>query len=469
MSFETFDHIFDATIGLDLKGNIIYFNNQALIFFKLSLRQFRQRSTVEELFVSTDTDIHKWISDALISFGLKVSEETHIKFLHDDTESTVVIKMIPVEAEEGNRFALVFQDKTLEHTLHSKYREQVENLKQAHNQIVQADKLATLGQLTASISHEINNPLTIATGHAEILTDLLDGPNPLEQLDLLKMTAKNISESLDRMNKIVINMQSFLSNQEDPKSYCNVTDIINNAARWVKAQYDGHDINVKINCANNPILLANPLKAEQAVLNIVKNACEALIFSNTPNPTINIQTTFKQNHIVISIADNGPGIPEEIKPNLFKPFSTDKKAGKGTGLGLSICSKIMASHKGTAKLLDSKIGAHFILAFPCSENYSYLLSGNRPNKVLVIDSNVDFLNETNSILNARNISMIGSNNIEQSLSLLEKARINSVILNPKVSESAAVQLQKTQLPIYELDDSAKKASLNSLLSKIAGE
>lgn len=460
-NFETFDHIFDATIGLDLKGNIVYFNNQALIFFKLSLRQFKQRNRLNELFTAKEIDLNQWISESLLTFSLKVSEETHIRFLHDETECTVILKLIPIETEHGNRYALIFQDKTLEHTLHTKYKEQVDLLKDTHQQIINADKLSTLGQLTASISHEINNPLTIACGHSELLNDFINSPDPMEHLDLLKSTAKNISESLERMNKIVINMKSFLNDQEEAKTYCNTQTIIENASRWVKAQYPSSEIEVKINSHPNHLILANPLKAEQAILNLVKNACEALMDSQTASPRIVIQTTIKQNHVIVSVADNGPGISEQLRSELFKPFSTNKRAGKGTGLGLSICSKIMNSHKGSIKLLDSQKGAHFILAFPTTEHYSLLQSGtdNQAKKVLIIDNDAEILNHFDQILKDTQVNIIGSGDISLATKALNQMNIDLVLLNPHFSSDSLEAIKASKAPLIFLTSEELKSQI----------
>lgn len=441
-----FDQIFDATIGLDIKGKITYFNHQAASFFKLSPRLLKQKENIDEIIHTDDFKLSEWIATALVSFEVAISPEIQITLQHDPTSYHVILKLIPIIQDNGTQFALIFQDKTLEYKLHLKYKEQVEELRKTHEQILQADKLTTLGELTASISHEINNPLTIASGHCELLNEVLLSPAPLEQFDFLKLTASTIQESLERVNQIIRNMKSFLHQKEDKKEYCNLRDIIENANRWVRGE-DQNNITLEIEDEANSIVLANGLKLEQVFLNLLKNATDALIESQTLDPKIKIEFEFKDHQILTHIKDNGPGVPLELRENLFKPFGTTKASGKGTGLGLSISSKIIESHQGSIQLLESDSGSHFLITLPSIEKYSYSrtdifnIDGIRK-KILILDNEALILNLMNGFLQESGHHIIGSSSPEEALDLLDKAKIDIIITDYQMPQMNGSQFAK---------------------------
>ncbi|HLW56689.1 MAG TPA: ATP-binding protein [Bacteriovoracaceae bacterium] len=428
---NTFDHIFDAAIGLDIKGQITYFNHQAISFFKLSPRLLKQKKYLEEIFRADDFDISEWVDKSLLSFEVNLSPEIQITLFHEPVTYFVILKVFPVETPEGNRFIIIFQDKTIEHNLHNKYRDQVEELRKTHEQIIQADKLSTLGELTANISHEINNPLTIASGHCELLNEGLSSSDPMAKIDFLKLTATTIQDSLDRVNQIIRNMKSFLHKKEDKKEYCNLLTIIENAHRWVKGQ-EKEEITLHIDNCENAIVLANGLKLEQVFLNFIKNSYDALIESQTKNPTIKISFELKDHQVLIHIQDNGPGIPEHLKGDLFKPFSTTKETGKGTGLGLSISAKIIESHQGSIQYIDSPQGAHFLISLPSIEKYSYSRTDffqidDLKKRILILDNEALILNLMSGFLEETGHYIIGSSSPEEALDLLEKANIDIIL------------------------------------------
>jgi len=461
---STFDHIFDATIGLDIKGQIIYFNHQATSFFKLSPRLLKQKKLLEEIFRTDEFDLTEWIDKSLLSFEVNLSPEIQITLLHEPVTFVVVLKIFPVETQEGNRFIILFQDKTIENNLHTKYKDQVEELRKTHEQIIQADKLSTLGELTASISHEINNPLTIASGHCELLNEGLSSKDPMAKIDFLKLTASTIQESLDRVNQIIKNMQSFLHKKEDKKEYCNLFTIIDNAHRWVKGQDPENKINLKIENCQNAIVLANSLKLEQVFLNFFKNAYDALLESNTKNPFIEISFELIDHQVLIHIKDNGPGVPSSLKKDLFKPFSTSKESGKGTGLGLSISAKIIESHQGSIQLMESTVGAHFLITLPSIEKYSYSRTDffridQLRKRILILDNEALILNLMSSFLEETGHYIIGSSSPEEALDLLDKANIDIIITDytmPSMNGSQFSKLARSKDfsgPIYYMTGS----------------
>ena len=434
--FKSFDHLFDPVVVINLKQEMVYFNNQASIFFKLPPRVLKAKSNLLQICDSGDFDIEGWLSKSLLSFDVQISPEIRLHLPHDpETEYFIIMKLIPVQTNMGANFAVVFHDMTVEKTLHTKYREQLDELKKTHAQILQADKLTTLGELTANISHEINNPLTIAAGHSEIIRDYLSSQAVNEKVPQLQKANQTVLESLERVNQIIKNMKDFLHQSEDQKEYCNLSTLIDSAIEWVHPAAKKANIKIEKQFHDSSVALVNRIKIEQVIINLIKNSIDAISEAgiNEGHIQVSLTKSDKDQQTYIDVKDNGPGMPENIRKNLFKPFQSTKDAGAGTGLGLSICSKIVESHKGRLELVESNTGCTFRIKLPLIEIYSYTrndpsLTRNRKLKrVLVLDNEVQILNVLNTFLSEEELVFIGSSDPIDALSFLQKANIDLVV------------------------------------------
>lgn len=453
-SFGSFDHLFDATIVVNSKAEIVYFNNQASIYFKLPPRLLKQKTHVIQICDSEDLDLEEWLNKSLLSFEVQISAEIHLSLPHEpEIDYSCIIKIVPIENGGHQYFALVFHDMTVEKNLHSKYRDQLEELKKTHNQILQADKLTTLGELTANISHEINNPLTIAAGHCEVLKDYLNSKNPEEKIPRMRDAVHTVYDSLSRVNQIILNMKDFLHQSEDHKEYCDLQTVVESAIEWAQQSAKKAGVEIRKNFPDKrPVALANRIKIEQVVINLIKNSVDAIHDLCLENGvvTVSIIKSDDNNQTYIDVQDNGPGLAPEIKKNLFKPFQTTKNAESGTGLGLSICAKIVEDHKGKLEHLPSEDGCHFRLRLPLIEAYSYTRNDrnlqSKKKKVLVLDNEVQILNVLNTFLADEGYVFIGSSDPMDALNFLEKANIDLIISDfsmPIMSGSQFVEKART--------------------------
>lgn len=435
-AYSNFEYLFDPVVVVNLKQELVYFNNQASIFFKLPPRLLKQKRHLVQFCDSADLDIEQWLSKALLSFDVLISPEIKVHLPHDpNTEYFIIMKLIPVQTESGASFAIVFHDKTVETNLHLKYREQLEELKKTHHQILQADKLTTLGELTANISHEINNPLTIAAGHSEIIKDYLTHSNVQSKITQLQNANQTVLDSLERVNQIILNMKDFLHQSEDQKEYCDLSKLIDTAIEWILPTAKKANISILRDFKEHSVALVNRIKVEQVIINLIKNSIDAISEANITDGEIKITLSKSETdqQTCIDIIDNGPGMPDSIKKNLFKPFQSTKDAGHGTGLGLSICAKIVESHKGRIELVNSDKGCHFRIKLPLIEVYSYTrndrsLSGSKKQKrILVLDNEVQILNVLNVFIADENFVFIGSSDPTDALSFLKKANIDLIL------------------------------------------
>ncbi|MBM0742348.1 hypothetical protein JOY44_12085 [Phormidium sp. CLA17] len=280
------------------------------------------------------------------------------------------------------------------------FSETLKQLRQNQAQIVQAEKMSSLGQLVAGVAHEINNPVNFIYGnlsHAgdyiQDLTTLLalyqnHYPQPVaaiqakaEAIDLdfliedLPKLLTSMKVGAERIQKIVLSLRSFSRMDEAEVKEVNIHEGIDSTLmilqNRLKAKPDRPKIAVVKNYSELPEVECYAGQLNQVFMNLLANAIDALEESieatQNPAPKITICTeVLNSDRIRIRIADNGPGIPEPVQQKLFDPFFTTKPVGRGTGLGLSISYQIITErHAGNLKCVSSpEQGAEFVLEIP---------------------------------------------------------------------------------------------------------
>ncbi|WP_390631477.1 sensor histidine kinase [Leptothermofonsia sichuanensis] len=285
-------------------------------------------------------------------------------------------------------------------------------LQQTQIQLVQSEKLSSLGQLVAGIAHEINNPVNFIAGNLihidEYTQNLLEfirrfeenypDPSPplkhyLEEIDLefLKQDLEKIVSSMklgaDRIRQIVLSLRNFSRLDEAEFKAVDIHEGIDSTLlilhNRLKSKPDHPEIQVVKEYGNLPAIECYAGQLNQVFMNLLSNAIDALEESATfkelnaessqnaacppAHPTITIRTEVAEpDFITITIADNGPGIPEEVRKRLFDPFFTTKPIGKGTGLGLSISHQVVTEkHRGSLWCVSEPgRGAEFWIKLP---------------------------------------------------------------------------------------------------------
>jgi two-component system NtrC family sensor kinase len=264
-----------------------------------------------------------------------------------------------------------------------------EELKSAQAQLVQKEKMASLGELTAGIAHEIQNPLNFVNNFSDVNTELIDEANQeinKGNMEEVKTILNNIKENEEKINHhgkradaIVKNM---LQHSRASSGKKEVTDINALCDEYLRLSYHGlrakdKSFNAKFETNfDESIGKINiiPQDIGRVLVNLINNAFYAASqpskggLSNSDSnkiPAVWVSTKKDGNKILISVRDNGPGIPESIKEKIFQPFFTTKPTGQGTGLGLSLSYDIVKAHGGEIKV-ESKEGegSEFIIQLP---------------------------------------------------------------------------------------------------------
>ncbi len=224
-----------------------------------------------------------------------------------------------------------------------------------NEQVIEAGKLALIGELAAGIAHEINNPVAIMVEEAGWIEDLLEEGNLKECSDLgeFKRALHQINTQGVRCREITHKLLSF-ARKTDPKlrEVCLnslIEELVGISEQ--KARYGNVRINMHL-MPDLPPVHVSPTEMQQVLLNLINNAIDAI---GQKGGVIDISTRVDGKYVIVDVADNGQGIPKAILPRIFDPFFTTKPVGKGTGLGLSICYGIIKKMGGDITL-NSAVG-----------------------------------------------------------------------------------------------------------------
>jgi signal transduction histidine kinase len=239
-------------------------------------------------------------------------------------------------------------------------RKAYEHLKHFQTQMVQTEKLVSLGQLAAGAAHEINNPLTGILGYSEILAD--DQTLGERQRAL----AEKVRTLAKRIRALVTNLLSFARRVPFEKIHLDVNHVLDTALHLSNLDLRAQKIDVEvISDAALPPIYGDANQVLQVFFNLISNAADAL--EEGGGGSLVVRTVHKDSKVAIEFSDTGPGIKSPSQ--VFDPFFTTKPVGKGTGLGLSICYGIVQEHNGTITCFNRpEGGATFVVTFPVAGN-----------------------------------------------------------------------------------------------------
>jgi two-component system, NtrC family, sensor kinase len=268
-----------------------------------------------------------------------------------------------------------------------------EDLSRTKDMLLQQEKLASIGQLAAGVAHEINNPIAFVQSNLRTLENYLSSIRTLlervfemkklqgmdevrrawdeidriaEEADLefiledTKVLVPQSLEGVERVRQIVADLKSFSRDDESKREIVDVHECINGALNIVWNELKYH-VALNKSFGSIPAIDCYPRQLTQVFVNLLINAGQAI----QDQGEIRISTMQEGNFVVVTIADNGSGIPEPLQARVFDPFFTTKEVGKGTGLGLSIAYGIIQKHRGSIRLKsEAGKGTEFRIELP---------------------------------------------------------------------------------------------------------
>jgi two-component system sensor histidine kinase PhcS len=246
----------------------------------------------------------------------------------------------------------------------------LQQLKENEMQLVQSEKLASLGRMSAGIIHEINNPLNFATTGLFTLRKKAKHLAPEQQADYSEILT-DVEDGLKRVQAIVSDLRMFTHPNTEQIDPVPVAEIVTPALRFLSNEWRD-TVQIEQKFAEHQTILANKNRLIQVIVNLLQNSLDALKLKSFPpgeKPTIWIEGRVANGQSILSIRDNGTGVDPKHLDKIFDPFFTTKDVGEGMGLGLSICYSIMQEYGGkiSVKTEPGKF-CEFTLEFPAKTN-----------------------------------------------------------------------------------------------------
>ena len=245
----------------------------------------------------------------------------------------------------------------------------LQTLRKTQEQLIHTEKLASLGQMTAGIAHEIQNPLNFIKNFSEVSVEMINESEDIkseeerqEFYESLRSNLLKIGEHSQRMDKIVKNMLDHAHIHGNERITTNInllcSEMLEMTLKGIKRTHDDFVFEVRTEFdESEPLCKIIPQDTSRILVNLVNNSIYSLRHKKKDDPGfhpfIKVSTRRENGAVAVRIEDNGMGIPENIQKEIFKPFFTTKPTGEGTGLGLSLSSNIMQSQDGSISLEES--------------------------------------------------------------------------------------------------------------------
>ncbi len=282
--------------------------------------------------------------------GIAVSN-VELRLMHADKHEIPILFNLTSHLKSSgkeNEIVCIAQDLSLRNALQS--------------EAVHASKLATLGEMSTGLAHELNQPLNAMRISLSSLKRGLKSVTGIPKKSDLQID--RIDEQITRASEIIDHMRIFGRRADEPPSRIDLHSCITRVAKMSERQLMLAGIKLELDLQDGLHVLAHSVLVEQVILNLISNAKFELLNRKVTDPWVSMVARSTDDHVVFTIDDNAGGIPETVLKRIFEPFFTTKDAGEGTGLGLSISYGIVEDTGGTMSVTNTEAGAQFSIKFP---------------------------------------------------------------------------------------------------------
>jgi len=346
----------DAVIAADKTGKVIIFNEAASQIFGYPIADALERLDVRQIYPDgEEREIMRQLRGPGHGGAGKLHSYT-VEVLHRDG-TRIPINLSAAIVYEGSREVATIG---FFHDLRGRLRMQRE-LEKTQLQLLQAEKMASLGKLAAGVAHQLNNPLGGITLFTRLVLEEYTLP-PGAQADLTR-----VLNDAERCRETVKELLEFTRQTRHLMQPHDVNQAITRTLFLLKSQALFHDIAIETRLDPGlPTIQSDIQQLNHLLMNIILNAAQAM--SGRGRLVVETGGSELPGHVCIRVTDTGPGIPPEVQPHIFEPFFTTKKEGEGTGLGLSLVYGIVENHRGRIKVTSQPgQGASFAIDLPVGE------------------------------------------------------------------------------------------------------
>jgi two-component system C4-dicarboxylate transport sensor histidine kinase DctB len=257
-------------------------------------------------------------------------------------------------------------------TKYVKLKETEHLLRSTQNELVQAGKLAMLGQMAAGVTHELNQPLAAIRAFADNAVTFLQRG----QAEQAGTNLAHISAASARMGAIIGQLKGFARKSHDTVATVDLAQSIQASAMLLESEFRRHEVQLETDLRDSVQVVGDAVRTEQVLINLMRNALDAVEGVEVRKVTVTLQR--ESHEAIVRIRDSGPGIPEQVVQHLFEPFFTTKPSGKGLGLGLAISSSIVQAMNGQLTAHNhAQGGAEFVVRLPLLRSDSSTIEGDR--------------------------------------------------------------------------------------------
>lgn len=266
------------------------------------------------------------------------------KFLMDDIEFLSIL---------GNQIAVAIENARL----YESEKAATQQLREAQHQLLHTERQAALGEMSAKIAHEVNNPLGIIKNYLVLIKRATsDAPETVKYTGI-------VEQEIDRIAGIVRQLLDFHRPQPVIQTRLDVATIVGDVLTLMERPLSSSKIEVESRSDDFiPEVFGSPERLKQVFLNLVINARDAM----ADGGKLIVSIRYANESVTVRFCDTGPGIPPEVIPRIFEPFFTTKEPGQGTGLGLSVCYSIIKAHNGSITFRNNEPGGCFTVTLPAA-------------------------------------------------------------------------------------------------------
>lgn len=328
----------DAVIVTDLDGNIVYWNTVAETLYLWESTEVINKKIYDIIVpISKKAKMKHIINNVVMTSGYwegKFKDKTQAGNILD---VFLKITLLTDKVRRPIGIVLISRDIT--------------KMKKVQRHIARLDRLNLVGEMAASLGHEVRNPMTTVRGFLQLLANKQSNAHQREYYSLM-------IEELDRANSLITEYLSLAKNKKIQLKSYNLNEIIENLLPLLRANAAINDVLIETKFNDIPELYLDCSEISQLVLNIVSNGIEAM----PSGGQLTVETYMEQDDVILSIKDKGIGIPPELLNRIGEPFVTTKE--KGTGLGMAVCYSICEKHHAQINIETGKTGTTFFINFP---------------------------------------------------------------------------------------------------------